>query len=85
MVLDIDLFREEKGGNVEYLREQQRKRFKDPAIVDRVVDCDTRWRQHRYNADQWNRLSNAVSKAVGERMKVWCGQCVCVSARMRTE
>jgi seryl-tRNA synthetase len=36
MVLDIDLFREDKGGNPELIRENQRKRFKDPAIVDQV-------------------------------------------------
>jgi len=32
MVLDIDAFRAEKGGNPDKVRENQRKRFKDVAM-----------------------------------------------------
>ncbi len=45
MVLDIDLFREEKGGNPEKIRENQRKRFKDPSLVDKVLAADAEWRK----------------------------------------
>lgn len=45
MVLDMDLFREEKGGNPELIRESQRKRYKDVTLVDRVIDCDQKWRK----------------------------------------
>lgn len=45
MVLDIDLFREEKGGNPEKIRQNQRDRFKDVELVDQVVNNDLKWRQ----------------------------------------
>lgn len=45
MVLDIDLFREEKGGNPELIRDSQRKRYKDVKLVDDVIDYDQRWRK----------------------------------------
>ncbi len=44
MVLDIDLFREEKGGDPEKIRVSQRARYQDPASVDKVVDLDKQWR-----------------------------------------
>lgn len=45
MVLDIELFRAEKGGNPDKIRENQKKRFKDVGLVDIIVDNDTKWRQ----------------------------------------
>lgn len=69
MVLDIDLFREEKGGNPELIRESQRKRYKDVKLVDDVIDLDQRWRKERFTADNFNRLSNVCSKTIGEKMK----------------
>lgn len=69
MVLDLDLFREEKGGDPEKLRENQRKRFKDPGLVDKVVQADVDWRKSRFIADRLNRAKNLVSKEIGERMK----------------
>jgi len=48
MVLDIELFRADKGGDPEKIRESQRKRFKDVTLVDKVVEVDTRWRKCEY-------------------------------------
>ena len=45
MVLDLDLFRADKGGNPDMLRENQRKRFKDPGLVDQVIEYDEQWRK----------------------------------------
>lgn len=45
MVLDIDLFREEKGGNVELIRTSQRNRFKGIELVDKVINLDKDWRK----------------------------------------
>lgn len=45
MVLDLDLFRTDKGGDPEIVRETQRKRFKDVALVDKLVAVDTEWRK----------------------------------------
>lgn len=69
MVLDLDLFRADKGGNPDKIREIQKKRYKDVGLVDKVVELDTTWRQHRHKADQWNKLKNLCSKEIGEKMK----------------
>jgi len=46
MVLDIELFREEKkAGWPEKIRDNQRKRFKDITVVDQVIVADTLWRK----------------------------------------
>lgn len=45
MVLDIDLFRVEKGGNPDNIKKNQAKRFKDESCVDKVVELDVAWRK----------------------------------------
>lgn len=69
MVLDLELFREDKGGNPAAVRDNQTRRFKDVALVDVVVQQDQHWRHLRHLADTWNRLKNVCSKEVGERLK----------------
>ncbi len=43
-MLDINLFREDKGGKPELIRESQRRRFADVTLVDKVIDFDKKWR-----------------------------------------
>lgn len=69
MVLDLDLFRTDKGGNPDKIRENQKKRYKDVTLVDTIVERDTTWRQLRHKADNWNKLKNICSKEIGEKMK----------------
>jgi len=69
MVLDLDLFRTDKGGNPSKIRENQAKRFKDVTLVDKVVEHDAAWRKLRFRADLLNKLKNDCSKAIGDKMK----------------
>ncbi|XP_053313798.1 serine--tRNA ligase, cytoplasmic [Spea bombifrons] len=69
MVLDLDLFREDKGGSPELVRETQRKRFKDPGLVEALLKSDTAWRKCRFQADNLNKQKNLCSKTIGEKMK----------------
>jgi len=69
MVLDIDRFRPEKGGNPEAVKENQRKRFSDVTMVDKIVTADENWRKARFDADNLNKLKNLASKVIGEKMK----------------
>ncbi|XP_049302782.1 serine--tRNA ligase, cytoplasmic-like [Bactrocera dorsalis] len=69
MVLDLDLFRSDKGGNPDAIRENQKKRFKDLALVETVIEQDTEWRQRRHRADNLNKAKNLCSKEIGEKMK----------------
>ena len=45
MVLDIDEFRLEKGGNPDKVKENQKRRFCDVGMVDKIVAFDTKWRE----------------------------------------
>lgn len=69
MVLDIELFRADKGGDPAKIKENQAKRFSDVTLVDLVVEHDTAWRKARYRADLLNKLKNVCSKAIGDKMK----------------
>ncbi|XP_036772551.2 serine--tRNA ligase, cytoplasmic isoform X1 [Manis pentadactyla] len=69
MVLDLDLFRVDKGGDPALIRETQKKRFKDPGLVDQLVKTDGEWRRCRFRADNLNKLKNLCSKTIGEKMK----------------
>ncbi|XP_063990677.1 serine--tRNA ligase, cytoplasmic [Diachasmimorpha longicaudata] len=69
MVLDLDLFREDKGFNPNKIRENQTKRFKDVELVETVIQKDKFWRQLRHRADNLNKLKNVCSKEIGEKMK----------------
>ncbi|KAK4292584.1 hypothetical protein Pmani_034672 [Petrolisthes manimaculis] len=68
-MLDIVLFREDQGGQPEKVRESQRRRFKDVAVVDKVIEVDTKWRAARHRGDLLNRMGNVISKTVGEKKK----------------
>lgn len=45
MVLSLDLFRADKGGNPELIKKSQRDRFKDPGIIDKIINLDEQWRK----------------------------------------
>ncbi|XP_037818984.1 serine--tRNA ligase, cytoplasmic [Lucilia sericata] len=69
MVLDLDLFRSDKGGNPDAIRKNQELRFKDVGLVETVISQDTEWRQRRHRADNLNKVKNVCSKVIGEKMK----------------
>ena len=48
MVLDLELFRADKGGNPDKIKENQSKRYKDVTLVDKVVENDTQWRKSKF-------------------------------------
>lgn len=57
--LDINLFREDKGGNPNLIRKSLERRFRDTKIVDVIIEKDHQWRKGnniydntvRYNLD----------------------------------
>ncbi|CAO1347412.1 unnamed protein product [Diamesa hyperborea] len=69
MVLDLDLFRTDKGNDPNKVKENQTKRFKDVKLVETVIEQDTEWRNRRFKADNFNKLKNVCSKEIGEKMK----------------
>lgn len=47
-MLDINLFREDKGHNPELIRESQRRRFANVDLVDEIIRLDKEWRQREF-------------------------------------
>ncbi|GLC51005.1 hypothetical protein PLESTB_000455800 [Pleodorina starrii] len=68
-MLDINLFRTEKGGDPELVRESQRRRFADVSLVDKVIELDSEWRQVRFQLDQLNKEFNALNKEIASVRK----------------
>ncbi len=49
-MLDINLFRTEKGGDPELIRRSQRNRSASVELVDEVIALDDQWRQSKRGA-----------------------------------
>ncbi|KAH9616026.1 hypothetical protein KSS87_014844 [Heliosperma pusillum] len=67
-MLDINLFRTEKGGNPELIRESQRRRSNNPedvAIVDQVITLDEEWRHLQFKLESLKQEFNMINKKVG--------------------
>lgn len=45
MVLSMDLFRADKGGDPDRIKKSQKDRYKDPNVVDKIIDLDEQWRK----------------------------------------
>jgi len=69
MVLDINLFRKEKGGNPELIKESQRRRFKPVEIVDEIIALDEEWRKLQFKVDEVKKDQRALSKEIGTLYK----------------
>ncbi|KAG8375150.1 hypothetical protein BUALT_Bualt10G0070500 [Buddleja alternifolia] len=68
-MLDINLFREEKGGNPEKIRESQRRRYANVDLVDEVIELDKVWRQRQFELDGLRTDRNKLSKEIA-RLKI---------------
>ncbi|XP_073124423.1 serine--tRNA ligase-like [Henckelia pumila] len=63
-MLDINLFRAEKGGNPELIRESQRRRFANVDLVDEVIQLDIVWRQRQHELDELKKEFNKINKEI---------------------
>lgn len=59
-MLDINLFREDKGHNPEIIRESQRRRFANVDIVDEVIQLDKEWRQRNFIFFTWTPFFHSI-------------------------
>ncbi|KAL6765757.1 seryl-tRNA synthetase [Haematococcus lacustris] len=68
-MLDINLFRVEKGGDPELVRESQRRRYADVSLVDQIIEHDNQWRSVRFQLDGLLKEFNALNKEIGSIRK----------------
>ncbi|CAH8591841.1 unnamed protein product [Schistosoma rodhaini] len=69
MVLDLDLFRVDKGGDPELIRSNEIKRFRGTKRVDLLLEADESWRKARFRADHLNKVKNFCSKTIAKKIK----------------
>ncbi|CAM9418415.1 unnamed protein product [Choristocarpus tenellus] len=69
MPLDINLFRTDRGGDPEVIRESQRRRFASVELVDEVIAKDSSWRECRSSIDFLNKERNRLQKEVTKAKK----------------
>lgn len=70
MVLDINLFRKEKGGNPDKIKESERKRYHDENNVDKVIEYDDKWRKCIFELEELKKNINMINKEIGNKKKV---------------
>ncbi|XP_068659186.1 serine--tRNA ligase-like [Aristolochia californica] len=68
-MLDINLFREDKGNDPERIRESQRRRFANVDLVDDIIRLDKEWRQRQFEFDNLRKDFNRINKEVA-RLKI---------------
>jgi len=66
-MLDINIFREEKGGDLEKIKDSQRKRGKDEEIVDKVVEMVKKWRDMKNKVETINYYRNRIGKMIAKK------------------
>lgn len=64
-MLDISLFR----NNPDIIRESERKRFRDPANVDQIIDLDKKWRASFEEVNKLRQDRNETSKEISKKAK----------------
>ncbi|KAL6649407.1 hypothetical protein ACP70R_013631 [Stipagrostis hirtigluma subsp. patula] len=65
-MLDINLFRAEKDGNPDLVRESQRSRYAPVELVEEVIALDRAWRERQFELDKIRQELNATSKKIGK-------------------
>ncbi|WOK95629.1 serine--tRNA ligase [Canna indica] len=68
-MLDINIFREEKGFDPECVRRSQRLRFASVEIVDEVIHLDKEGRQRQFELDRLRKEANDLTKLV-KKLKI---------------
>ncbi|XP_077212714.1 serine--tRNA ligase-like isoform X2 [Tasmannia lanceolata] len=71
-MLDINLFREDKGNDPEIIRESQRRRFASVELVDEIILLDKEWRQSQFELDNLRKDFNRINKEVA-RLRIGGG------------
>ncbi|XP_029117848.2 serine--tRNA ligase isoform X1 [Elaeis guineensis] len=68
-MLDINIFRAEKGFDPERVRESQRRRFANVEIVDEIIRLDKEWRQRQFELENLRKDFNRINKEIA-RLKI---------------
>ncbi|KAG0473496.1 hypothetical protein HPP92_015353 [Vanilla planifolia] len=65
-MLDINLFRDDRGNDPEQVRESQRRRGASVELVDEVIHLDKEWRQRQFELDALRKDFNRINKEIAQ-------------------
>eukprot|EP00891_Asterochloris_glomerata_P009648 jgi/Astpho2/9648/e_gw1.00146.54.1_t len=68
-MLDINLFRADRGGSPEEIQESQKRRYADVGAVDRVIELDNKWKSAIGQMETLKMNRNALNKQIGDKRK----------------
>lgn len=71
MVLDIELFR----SDLVNLKENQKKRYGDVSLIDKVANYDDKWRKCCFTGDKYKALRNLCSKEINFKLRNRAEEC----------
>lgn len=66
-MIDIQLIRNEDTRDL--VRRSEQDRFRDPTIVDKVLQADTEWREVNHKRSGLARITNTASRTIGKKKK----------------
>ncbi|KAJ4966078.1 hypothetical protein NE237_017927 [Protea cynaroides] len=72
-MLDINLFRENKGFNPERIRESRRRRFASLEIVDEIIRYDEEWRKLNMSSSSCS-CPSTITTIELPTLKLWAGE-----------
>ncbi|KAL7575760.1 hypothetical protein ACA910_003090 [Epithemia clementina (nom. ined.)] len=64
MPIDVNELRDYKGGDPGLWKKYMEQRFKDPSIVDQVLELDEQWRKQLFKVDEMRKDVNKLQKEV---------------------
>ena len=66
-MLDITLFRDPT--TLATIKDSETRRFRDPSVVDRVVEADRLWLKATYDRSACSRVLNIIGRLIGQKKK----------------
>merc|ERR1712190_223835 len=75
MTIDAKLFRTEEGQKL--VKESEKRRFRGPETVDKIVELDKQWVTAQYNTEQKRKEIGKVQAGITEKKKTSKGTDKC--------
>jgi len=69
MVLDIQLFRKDQGGDPQLVIESQKRRYADQNAVQAVIDVDNLWKAKKHREEEVRRDVGVIQKEITAKYK----------------
>mmetsp|Transcript_1760 Transcript_1760/g.3916 ORF Transcript_1760/g.3916 Transcript_1760/m.3916 type:complete len:470 (-) Transcript_1760:59-1468(-) len=77
MPIDINTLRKDKGGDPDLVRKSEERRFRDPKVVDTIIECDEAWIKGQFQLEMARKEVNKVQTQIKDRKKASKGSDAC--------